>query len=208
MIRNLLNRADALERLRPIHRAACETPTSPLVTALHQAIDDLERTQSNTGAYIPRDPAVSIALSFLDALHALSPLDIRSRASTAIAASKSVHPFPEDKAPCVPLGASARLVVAGDWGSGIQRAVNVSLHMRRFVEEGMRQGRDTHVMSLGDVYYSGLEHEYVDWFLPHWPVRPSETGSIGSWALNGNHDMYAGGHGYFETLLGDTRFSA
>ena len=28
-----------------------------------------------------------------------------------------------------------------------------------------------------------------------------------SWALNGNHDMYSGGWGYFDHLLADERFS-
>ena len=29
-----------------------------------------------------------------------------------------------------------------------------------------------------------------------------------SWSLNGNHDMYSGGYGYFGTLLADPRFAA
>jgi hypothetical protein len=30
---------------------------------------------------------------------------------------------------------------------------------------------------------------------------------VTSWSLNGNHDMYSGGFGYFGTLLGDPRFA-
>jgi hypothetical protein len=33
-------------------------------------------------------------------------------------------------------------------------------------------------------------------------------GGVTSWSLNGNHDMYSGGWGYFQTLLGDERFSS
>jgi len=30
---------------------------------------------------------------------------------------------------------------------------------------------------------------------------------IASWCLNGNHDMYSGGHDFFEFLLADSRFA-
>ena len=39
-----------------------------------------------------------------------------------------------------------------------------------------------------------------------WPVAWKEKEKIGSWSLNGNHDMYVGGHGYFEKLLREGRF--
>lgn len=50
---------------------------------------------------------------------------------------------------------------------------------------------------LGDVYYSGLKEEVQSRFLDvlqnvNVPTRR---------ALNGNHEMYTGGHGYFGTLL-------
>jgi hypothetical protein len=51
-----------------------------------------------------------------------------------------------------------------------------------------------------------LKREYEKRFLPFWPVRPEEAQSIGSWALNGNHDMYSGGYGYYDYLLADERF--
>jgi hypothetical protein len=38
-------------------------------------------------------------------------------------------------------------------------------------------------------------------------VRADEAGKYGSWCLNGNHDMYSGGHGYFDHLLADARFA-
>ena len=31
-------------------------------------------------------------------------------------------------------------------------------------------------------------------------MKESKARKIKSWALNGNHDMYAGGHGYFKML--------
>jgi hypothetical protein len=64
------------------------------------------------------------------------------------------------------------------------------------------------VIHLGDVYYSGLETEDKRRFLDLWPVTDRQRESVFSWSLNGNHDMYSGGFGYFDTLLGDPRFAA
>ena len=42
-----------------------------------------------------------------------------------------------------------------------------------------------------------------------WPVTADQAGAgVTSWSLNGNHDMYSGGFGYFQTLLADPRFAA
>ena len=51
---------------------------------------------------------------------------------------------------------------------------------------------------LGDVYYSGTEKEYANYFLgkDDWP-----PGTIRTFALNGNHEMYSGGKGYFGSVL-------
>jgi hypothetical protein len=73
------------------------------------------------------------------------------------------------------------------------------------IAEGKADGREVHVLHLGDVYYSGWKEEYASRFMPYWPVKAA--GDVaGSWALNGNHDMYSGGQGYFGYLLADVRF--
>jgi hypothetical protein len=107
----------------------------------------------------------------------------------------------------VELSAQARVILVGDWGTGIPRAQKVGTAMRMVVEQSVREKRDVHVVHLGDVYYSGWDYEYRRRFLPYWPVRESETGKAGSWCLNGNHDMYSGGFAYFDTLLKDPRFA-
>jgi len=48
---------------------------------------------------------------------------------------------------------------------------------------------------MGDVYYSGLASEIKNQFENYWPGAPLGL------ALNGNHEMYTGGHGYFEVAL-------
>ena len=97
-----------------------------------------------------------------------------------------------------------RVLMVGDWGTGLPRAQKIADQMRRIIELRKNDGGVQHVIHLGDVYYSGFEFEYKTRFLPYWPVHPGEP--ICSWSLNGNHDMYSGGHGYFGTLLEDERF--
>jgi 3',5'-cyclic AMP phosphodiesterase CpdA len=116
---------------------------------------------------------------------------------------RAFNPKPPE---AVAIGQDARLVVVGDWGSGVPRAQRVATAMRVYIEQALRENRDAHIVHLGDVYYSGWEYEYKNRFLAHWPVRPAEADRITSWSLNGNHDMYSGGHAYFDFLLADARF--
>lgn len=100
-----------------------------------------------------------------------------------------------------------RLFLFGDWGTGLPLAQEVT---RRVREQLLRSGemRQMHVVHLGDVYYTGEPTEYRERMLAGtlWPVQGDEKERIGSWSLNGNHDMYSGGHGYFDKLLRDGRF--
>jgi hypothetical protein len=104
----------------------------------------------------------------------------------------------------------ARVVIVGDWGTGLPRARAVAEHMAEEVAEALAEGREAHVVHLGDIYYSGMEEEVHRHVLApgRWPVTFEQASAgVSSWSLNGNHDMYGGGFGYFETLLGDERFS-
>ncbi len=59
------------------------------------------------------------------------------------------------------------------------------------------------------MYYSGLPNEVEQHVLTHWPVTAAQAAAgVTSWSLNGNHDMYSGGFGYYGTLLADSRFAA
>jgi hypothetical protein len=141
-----------------------------------------------------------------DAFSETDPRWVGSLVAMGIRRWRQRHAFNAKPPPPVEIGPDARLVVVGDWGSGIPRARTVATAMRVYVEQALQQKRDTHVVHLGDVYYSGWEYEYRNRFLDPWPVRPDEAERIGSWSLNGNHDMYSGGHAYFDFLLADARF--
>jgi hypothetical protein len=137
------------------------------------------------------------------------PADIRwvsSAVSMGIRKFRGRYPFRTTPAEPVSVGPRSRLVLVGDWGSGLPRARKVGGQIRQVLDEGLQAGREQHVVHLGDVYYSGWKREYEKRFLEPWPVLPSEAEAIGSWSLNANHDMYSGGHDYYGHLLADPRF--
>jgi hypothetical protein len=143
----------------------------------------------------------------LDEFSITDPGWVSSLVAMGVRMLRKRHAFnPAPPAP-VQIADQARVILVGDWGSGIPRAQLVAKAMRKAVEQAVRDNRGVHVIHLGDVYYSGWQFEYEDRFLPYWPVSKSEAGKIGSWCLNGNHDMYSGGHAYFDYLLKDPRFS-
>ena len=83
-----------------------------------------------------------------------------------------------------------RISLAGDWGTGTDEARKIGRLMECF---------NPHVtIHLGDVYYVGTKKEIEENFFTEvqWPC-----GSVGSFALNGNHEMYAKGKAYFKFLL-------
>jgi len=97
------------------------------------------------------------------------------------------------------------MILVGDWGSGIPKAIKVSREIWKHLQPYLG-ARELHVVHLGDVYYAGLPSEYQRNFLPHWPVPNGSENDVGSWCLAGNHDMYSGGHGFFD-MLKDPRFA-
>ena len=119
---------------------------------------------------------------------------------------RGLHPFKSEPATPYKIGDNARVVLFSDWGSGLPRAQKVSAEIRKQLTDPAAAHRDKHLIHLGDVYYSGWAREYEKNVLPFWSVNENEADAISSWSLNGNHDMYSGGKGYFEGLLGDRRF--
>jgi hypothetical protein len=85
---------------------------------------------------------------------------------------------------------NARIAVFADWGTGLYGAPAIT---------NCIQGLDRCdvVLHLGDTYYSGEDDEIRDRLVGEWPKRPNGTLNR---ALNGNHEMYSGGKGYFQAL--------
>ena len=79
-------------------------------------------------------------------------------------------------------------------------------HARRAVRRRRRRASSTSSTWVTFTTPAG-NREYKKRFLPYWPVRENERDRVSSWCLNGNHDMYSGGFGYFDFLLADPRFA-
>ena len=94
---------------------------------------------------------------------------------------------------------TVRVSIAGDWGTGTNEAQCVAHQIKIF--------NPHYTIHIGDVYYVGdpasinenclgIKNPNNNYDPVTWPV-----GIKGSFALNGNHEMYANGVGYFDVFL-------
>jgi len=93
---------------------------------------------------------------------------------------------------------TCKLMLMADWGANNDHAANI----RDLIKNETADTKvPVYVVHLGDIYYSGTHSECTT-FMRNWPLRDS-TGPIKghSFTLNGNHEMYTGGDGYFNTVL-------
>lgn len=90
-----------------------------------------------------------------------------------------------------------RISISGDWGTGTAEAARVASAMNSFHPD--------YTIHLGDVYYVGDTPEVNENCLGQtvsgyqgvmWP-----KGKVGSFSMNGNHEMYANGNAYFDTFI-------
>jgi hypothetical protein len=94
---------------------------------------------------------------------------------------------------------STRVGLLGDWGTGLYGAPACA--------RSIEHGKDPYnvLIHLGDVYYSGDTKEIKERFLDLW-IDPSKSrwerkDSVIHRACNSNHEMYTGGHAYFNYTL-------
>jgi hypothetical protein len=82
------------------------------------------------------------------------------------------------------------MAILGDFGTGLYGAP-VSC-------KSIDSGHDSYnlMLHLGDVYYSATPEEVRYRFFQFWPSKAQMNRT-----MNGNHEMYTGGHTYFETML-------
>lgn len=84
----------------------------------------------------------------------------------------------------------AHIAVFGDWGTGLYGAPVIASTIAGL-------DRCDVVLHVGDTYYSGETNEVQTRLVSDWPKRPAGTLKR---SLNGNHEMYSGGGGYFQAL--------
>jgi calcineurin-like phosphoesterase family protein len=211
-----------LHRLRDLFDRDEEVATAPGEAAPPETVqraraaigDALRRETPPPGDYYSRSPVVSLVQSALHDRRAAgeAPEDdevddggpVEGIAGSILARLvQGSHDF-HDAPARADLGDRARLVLISDWGTGREDAERVAAQARHWLETA---AVPAHLIHLGDTYYSGTRTEARRNILAKWPVAADEADRFGSWALNGNHDMYSGGHGLFEVTLGDPRFA-
>jgi predicted phosphodiesterase len=91
------------------------------------------------------------------------------------------------------LPSDAVVGVVADWATGEPEAIEVLRQVK---------GQNPHVViHLGDIYYAGTEHEVENYFYQPWKnILDPENSGILSFALPGNHDLYAGGKPFYDLL--------
>jgi Calcineurin-like phosphoesterase len=161
---------------------------NPLPSSRRGAQEELE---PRVMPYGPDDPiwlGVGLAVAFRKVRdHELGALPLNAEPATA------------------PLGQQARLFILGDWGTGTERAGRVATAIHKQLVDPEFQGRDCHVIHLGDTYVAGWPKEQAQHVIRLWPVRGGARAT--SWALPGNHDYYSGGDGFFDVLLRNPLFA-
>ena len=196
--------AEAAELEREIHAArewaAVEEPRQMEITG---ELDEL----APGGDYISHHPVIAQTQSAIErfadeaAAPALAPaavaadqvpLDLvfdallfRLRGQAPFIEHESVDDFRFELAP------NATVVLVGDFGTAKRRAI--------LVAQAIRAVAPDHVIHLGDIYPSGTpalaRRHFVDVWTQHGPPGARY------WAMNGNHEMAAGGIGYFQVVL-------
>ena len=86
-----------------------------------------------------------------------------------------------------------RVGLIGDWGTGEGRAIEALTQLFAL--------KPDFIIHLGDVYYSGTEHEYeVNFQGVIDKARRSSGQHIPVYNMPGNHDYYSGGHAFYQSL--------
>ncbi|MGH8003181.1 MAG: metallophosphoesterase family protein [Limisphaerales bacterium] len=107
------------------------------------------------------------------------------------------EPYPPGETGIYPLGGAhppadgkIRVSLIADWATRTKTSEQIADRVRTFNPD--------YTIHLGDTYYVGTHEEVTQNFFDvvQWP-----PGRLGSFALNGNHEMYAQGDAYFEDLL-------
>jgi hypothetical protein len=198
-------RAERDELVERLQRAHDRAQAAPQVTMAKAAFPGT----SAEVWYAPRDRTLALLQSAMDeylAQHAPQAkgllgeqFDVTDPGWVTVAVEKLKLLF-TGKAPFIthqavidfrfPLATQATIAVIGDWGGGNKAAQSVAEHIKA--------RRPDHVIHLGDVYYAGTEPEVRERLLKWWPgsMAPGQ-----SFALNSNHEMYSGGHAYFDIAL-------
>lgn len=109
------------------------------------------------------------------------------------------HPFPPGAPKPIPIPDQVTIAMAADFGTGnFGASDSPSTKISKFIPTL----KPHYTIHLGDVYYAGTSGEETNKLTTLWP-----QGSLGSFALNSNHEMYSGGGPYFDEAVGGPVFN-
>ena len=91
------------------------------------------------------------------------------------------------------LPTDAVIGIVADWATGEAEALEVLRQVKAYNPHA--------AIHLGDIYYAGTEYEIENYFYQPWKniLEPENSGVL-SFALPGNHDLYAGGKPFYDLL--------
>ncbi len=186
-----LQQAYDRERANPASGDAWYMPKSPELALFQSAMQ--QRIENGLAAAWRRDDVMPAEGVSWEQFNDSDPGWLEVVKDKLATLARGPHPFLKHRALTdfqFPIVDRVKLALVADWGAGNAQAKQV---MDQVVER-----RPDHVIHLGDVYYAGEPGEVQSRFLDWWPkdLPPKR-----SWALNGNHEMYSGGYGYFDRLL-------
>ena len=202
-------------------KAVPHLPSPGITKLLAEAkakLDKIENKQIHEGFVHTEDPDVALLLSALESaapvtkdipsfagpggsiigVHKYDQTDPRWILSALNMLVNEKVPFPQPSGPddqeiALP-DQDLTMAVSGDWGTG--------LYSSNQIAKCMAGHNPDLTLHIGDVYYSGTPAEVQSKFIGRFPA-----GKLGSFALNSNHEMYCGGHGYFGVTLKDPEFA-
>jgi hypothetical protein len=109
------------------------------------------------------------------------------------------HPFPPNAPAIQQISDNATFALVGDYGTGNFGSGDSPSTM---ISKFLPTLEPDYAIHLGDVYYAGTTPEETGKLLAYWP-----RGSVASFTLNSNHEMYSGGGPYFNTTVGNPIFN-
>lgn len=109
------------------------------------------------------------------------------------------HPFPKGTPAIQTIGNTVTIAMAGDFGTGnFGSGDSPSTKISKLIPKL----KPDYTIHLGDVYYAGTTPEETANLLNFWP-----QGSLASFTLNSNHEMYSGAGPYFNLAVGGPVFN-
>lgn len=100
--------------------------------------------------------------------------------------------------PIIQIPNQTKIAVFGDFGTGDWNGRNIAT----IISNNIKNLNPDISIHLGDIYYAGTPEEAMNNLLKFWPTAP-----MANFTMNGNHEMYDGGKGYFETVLTNAIFA-